>query len=210
MRQLGKYYNNQTLLSVTLLSLALLSSDVRSELTSGTDDVAQLPFWEWRDDTVSIRLVQRLPDQTRGYFEARGFSKQHAEIIAQSCVFQTIFKNVADAGAQQVVSYDLSQWQVIANGKQQQMKLREHWQQQWKKLNVSSKAKIAFKWSLLPTQQTYKAQDFNWGMSIYGLKPGSRFDLRMVWTVNDKVQSTTITNIECAPDLHLEPKDPFG
>ena len=210
MRHLPKYYNNKTLLSVILLSLVLLSGSVRSELTTGTDEVAQLPYWEWRDKTVSIRLVQRLPDQTRGYFEARGFGKENAETIAQSCVFQTIYKNIAEAGAGQIVNYDLSQWQVLVNGKKQGMRLREYWEKQWQTLKVSSKARIAFKWSLLPTQQTYKAQDYNWGMSVFGLKPGTRFDLLMVWNVNDKPYSATIKNIECAPDLHLEPKDPFG
>lgn len=205
-----KIYNKQTILSVILLSLITLSSVVRSELITGTDDSAQLPFWEWRDDTVSIRLVQRLPDQSRGYFEARGFKREHAEMIAQSCVFQTIYKNIAKAGAKEVVSYDLSRWQVKVSGKTQSMKLRELWEKEWNSLQVSAKAKIAFKWSLLPTRQTYKAQDYNWGMSIYGLSPGTKFDLVMQWTVNGKLNTATIKNIECAPDVHLDPKDPFG
>ena len=210
MGQQSKFYNKQTILSVILLSLMTLSGSLRSELITGTDEVAQLPFWEWRDNSVSIRLVQRLPDQSRGYFEARGFNKAHAELIAKSCVFQTVYKNIAMAGSREVISYDLSQWQVLVDGKAQSMKLREYWNKEWKNLGVSSKAKIAFKWSLLPTRQSYKAQDYNWGMSVYGLPPGTRFDLLMVWTVNGKQKSATIKNIECAPDVHLEPKDPFG
>lgn len=210
MRCQQKFYNNKTVLSVILLSLVLLSGSVRSELSTGTDEVAQLPYWEWKDDTVSIRLVQRLPDQSRGYFEARGFNKEHAEIIAQNCVFQTVYKNIAEAGTKHVVSYDLSKWQVIVDGRKQSMKLREYWDKEWRRLGVSSKAMIAFKWSLLPTKQSYKAQDFNWGMSIYGIKPGTRFDLLMVWQTDNETSTATIKNIECAPDVHMEPKDAFG
>ena len=205
-----KFYNKQTIFSVILLSLVVLSGGVSSELKTGTDEVAQLPFWEWRDKTISIRLVQRLPDQSRGYFEARGFNKEHAELIAKSCVFQTVFKNVAKAGSNEVIRYDLSRWQVRVKGKSQAMKLREHWEKKWKELAVPSKAKIAFKWSLLPTRQTYKAQDYNWGMSVYGLAPGTKFDLVMIWDVNGKAHTVTIDNMECAPDVHLEPRDPFG
>ena len=51
-----------------------------------TDEQAQLPYWEIRDAGMSLRLVQRLPDQTRGFFTARGFSAEHAERI-ELCIF---------------------------------------------------------------------------------------------------------------------------
>ena len=197
------------LISLTVISAVFVSTVAHSEVLTGTDEVAQLPFWEWRSPVISIRLVQRLPDQSRAYFTARGFSKEHAELIAQSCVFQTVFKNVAKAGAKDIINYDLSKWKVTAEGKQTKLKLREDWAKQWAQLKTPGKAKIAFKWSLLPTRQTYKAQDYNWGMSLYGLEPGTRFDLLMVWTENQMEKTATIKNIECAPDVHLEPKDPF-
>lgn len=210
MKQQHYIYNTQSVFTVILLSLVILSTELRSEVTTGTDEVAQLPYWEWRDEVASVRLVQRLPDQSRGFFEARGFTKEHADLIAQSCVFQTVYKNIAEAGSKHVIDYDLSQWRLIVNGEHRQMKLREDWEKQWDKLGVSKKAKIAFKWSLLPTKQTYKAQDYNWGMSVYNLKPGTRFDLIMTWTVNGKPVTVTLNNLECAPDVYLEPKNPFG
>ena len=200
----------QKLLSVTLLSLAVFSASAIAETIKGTDDAAQLPFWEWRDKSVSIRLVQRLPDQSRGYFEARGFSKNESELIANSCVFQTVYKNISPAGSSNIIIYDLSQWHVHVNGNKSSMKLREYWEKEWVRLKVSTKAKIAFKWSLLPTQQTYKPQDFNWGMSVFGLKPGTRFDLEMKWSINGKKITQWMKGLECAPDVHLDPKDPFG
>lgn len=207
---LDRYLDKQMILIVILLSLVALSNDVQAELLTGTDEVAQLPFWEWRTETISVRLVQRLPDQSRAYFTARGFSKEHAETIAQSCVFQTIFKNTAKGGSEHLIQYDLSKWKIIANRQNYKLKMREQWMQQWDKVGVSTKAKVAFKWSLLPTQQIYKAQDYNWGMTLYGLPPASRFDLLMVWEENGAEKSVIIKNLECAPDVHLDPKDPFS
>ena len=121
----------------------------KGTLSTGIDDVAQLPFWEWQDGVMSIRLVQRLPDQTRAFFMARGFDKQHAEIIAQSCIFQTVYKNIAAADSNQLLSYDLTTWQVIQKDKIHSLKVREDWDKQWTKLKVSASAKIAFAWSLI-------------------------------------------------------------
>ena len=39
-------------------------------------------------------LVQRLPDQTRAFFRARGLGAAQAERPAQSCVLQTTFQDV--------------------------------------------------------------------------------------------------------------------
>ena len=80
---------------LTVCLMCLLPTAVpaaKGTLLTGTDEAAQLPFWEWQDGVMSIRLVQRLPDQTRAFFMARGFDKQHAETIAQSCIFQTVYK----------------------------------------------------------------------------------------------------------------------
>ncbi len=176
---------------------------------TGTDDVAKLPFWEWRDGIKSIRLVQRLPDQTRAFFMARGFSKEHAELIAQSCIFQTVYKNISAEGSSQVISFDLNSWEVIHKGNRQSLKVREEWDQHWKKLNITPSAKIAFSWSLIPTQQQYQPQDYNWGMTSYDLPPGERFDLKMHWKQNGLEKSAIIPNIQCAPDLHLDPGEAF-
>jgi len=205
-----KFYNSVLVLGVTALSLLAVSQTTQGRVITGTDDVAQLPFWEWRTDTISIRLVQRLPDQSRAYFTARGFSKENAELIANNCVFQTIFKNEAKAGSSDLIEYDLSTWVIEVNGQSHSLRLREEWGELWQKQKVSPKATIAFNWSLLPTQQKYKAQDYNWGMTLYGLPPGTRFDLKIVWKENGKSESGIIEKLECAPDLQLDPKEPFG
>ena len=77
-----------------LLMLVPMSATVFASVTTGTDEQAQLPFWEWKSANMQLRLVQRLPDQTRAFFAGRGFSPSDVEQIAQSCVFQSIYKNI--------------------------------------------------------------------------------------------------------------------
>lgn len=180
-----------------------------SKVNTGTDESAQLPFWEIQHGMVNLRLVQRLPDQTRGFFEARGFNKTDSELIAQSCVFQTVFKNSAGQTSKDIVEYDIREWIVTHKGKQSKLITREEWEKEWQNRKVSKPARIAFEWALIPTRQKYQPQDYNWGMTMYGLKPGSQFDLELRWKENGSMVSTKVNNIKCAADISPEPDSPF-
>src|SRR4030065_561714 len=115
-------------LAAAMLSLAV---PVAAVINTGTDAEAGLPYWEVVEHGVSIRLVQRLPDQTRGFFQARGFSVADSELIAQGCVFQTVFKNLSPATGPVRIEYDLREWVVHAAGAQHGMKTREDWKKIW-------------------------------------------------------------------------------
>ncbi len=186
--------------------LCCFSFNSFATVLSGTDADARLPFWEWRGEKVSIRLVQRLPDQSRAYFMARNFSNAQAELMAQSCVFQTIFKNTASPGQTRVISYDLSDWVVKSAGRKRGLITREAWKKTWKTKNVAQASLIALEWSLLPTKHRYEPGDFNWGMTMYGLPPGTHFDLQLVWYENDLQKKAVIPGVECAPDIHPDPE----
>jgi len=207
------YQNRVNLSLIIMISLCFLLTPVVSaegKVLTGTDEDAQLPFWEWRDDAVSLRLVQRLPDQTRAFFMGRGFSREHAERIAQSCIFQTVYKNISTSASPSLIEYDLTQWKVLHKGKVLPLKTKEAWEEEWKKLKASQTVQIAFLWSLIPTQQRYEPQDYNWGMTSYNLPPGEKFDLEVTWRKDGVKQTALIRNIQCAPDVHLDPKEPFG
>ncbi|MFO7602473.1 MAG: hypothetical protein R6X06_01515 [Gammaproteobacteria bacterium] len=189
-------------------SLCLLPPAVAVEIRTGIDPEAQLPYWEVHSPDMSVRLVQRLPDQTRAFFQARGFSNAHAELIAQSCVFQTVFKNTSNLTTPAALEYNLHDWTVHDNGTSRKMKMREHWKQEWQEREVPLAAQLAFEWALYPTQQVYQPGDYNWGMSVFNLKPGRVFDLDVVWQQFGKTTSATITGIQCAPDVVLTPQGP--
>jgi hypothetical protein len=177
-------------------------------VSTGTDADAQLPYWEVAEPGVTIRLVQRLPDQTRGFFQARGFAVADAERIALSCVFQTIFRNLAHASSPDVIEYDLREWVVHAGGVQRALKTREDWKAEWVARQAPPPAQLAFEWSLLPTRQRYAPGDFNWGMTVFDLAPGSVFDLDVVWRQRGARHKVRVQGVRCAPDIQVEPAGP--
>lgn len=191
-------------LVILCLSTSLVLAETR--LQTGIDPEATLPYWEISDTGMSLRLVQRLPDQTRGFFLARGFAKAEVELIAQSCVFQTVFKNESHKTQPSPLEYNLLEWVVISADKQQGLKLREDWKQEWQQRKIPLAVQLAFEWALYPTRQIYKPGDYNWGMSTFNLKPGTRFDLKVVWQQYGTTHTTVIKDIECAADVHLEPE----
>ena len=177
-------------------------------LVTGIDEQAQLPYWQISDEGMSLRLVQRLPIQSRGFFLARGFNKRQVERIAQSCVFQTVFKNISNETSQPVpLTYNLRDWVVSINGTEQGLKIREDWAREWQAEKVPIPVQLAFEWALYPTEQEYKPGDYNWGMSIFNLKPGSVFDLKVVWQQYGKIHSVIIKNIQCAEDINPQPSE---
>jgi hypothetical protein len=192
-------------LAAAMLSLVWPAAAV---ITTGTDAEAGLPYWEVVEHGVSIRLVQRLPDQTRGFFQARGFSIADAELIAQSCVFQTVFRNVALPSDPGAIEYNLNEWVVHAAGALRRMKTREDWQKEWTARRVSKAAQLAFEWGLLPTRQSYRPGDYNWGMSVFNLAPGTPFDLDVVWRQGGERRSARLNGVVCAPDTHVSPAAP--
>ena len=185
----------------------LLPIPALAGISTGIDQDAQLPYWKYSNKNMSMQLVQRLPIQSRAYFQARGFNKAQSERIAQSCVFQTVFKNNSHLTKPAALQYNLRDWKVYSQGKTQGLKTREDWAKEWQAENVKKPAQVAFEWSLYPTKQQYKAGDYNWGMSIFNLKPGSKFDLDFSWQQYGKTHRAKIKNIECALDINPQPKE---
>lgn len=170
----------------------------------GEDPTTGLKSWLWDNGSFYLELTQRLPDQTRGYFESRGFDNASTEIAGTSCIFQTMIKS-SGTDPSVVITADLDEWQVISGNTIKPMLLREYWQKLWLDRNQSESAKIAFEWSLLPTKVKYEINDYNWGMSSYGLVPGRRFNLLFYWYQNGKKFNGRINDVICPDDIHPEP-----
>jgi hypothetical protein len=180
-----------------------------AEVFTGTDDLAQMPYWELREKGMTFRLVQRLPDQTRAYFSGRGFSKEDVEYIAGYCVFQTVFTNTSSVTSQHVIQYDASKWRAILHegkeNRERSLALREYWEPVWRQRQAKKPQRIAFNWSLLPTRQQYQSADYNWGMTIYKLPHGATFDLKLLWVLDGETQNATIKDLQCAKDIYVPP-----
>ena len=178
--------------------------DENSGIIRGTDAETGLLSWRWEQAPLSLELVQRLPDQTRAFFEGRGFAADGADAIAVQCVFQTILRNTAAHPEAGLLEVDLSEWRVRTPSGEQSLKLRDDWNQEWRRRSVPESARIAFRWSLFPTLQRFQPGDYNWGMTIYGLPPGASFDLHVVWYVRGSRQSGILRDLRCALDSDSE------
>lgn len=190
-----------------LFFLLFAGTAAAATVSTGTDEGAGLPYWELETAGMMLRLVQRLPDQTRGFFQARGFRPADADLVARRCVFQTIFKNTSSDAAAAVLEYNLRDWTVHHRGRARTMKTREDWQPVWAGRGVPQEAQIAFEWALLPTRQTYHPGDYNWGMSVFDLEPGAVFDLKVAWTQDGRRQTALLEDMRCGPEVGPRTQD---
>ncbi len=180
--------------------ITLVPAGVAAAVVISDNPETGLRSWIWRERGVSLELVQRLPDQDRAFFAARGFSRDEADRIARACVFQTIFRN---DGASPL-AYDLDDWVVLHAGASQSLLTRERRNDIWRESEVSQAARIAQHWALLPTRQRFEPGDYNWGMTSYGLPPGSAFDLELVVTLGGDRITRRVAAVVCADDRTVE------
>ena len=183
-------------ITLGLFGASALLGQVAAEVITGEEEQTGLRTWEWREAGISVQLVQRLPDQTRAFFQGRGFSTKDADIIGRACVFQTIFRN----DGKQPLTYNLDEWHITYGNKRLPLQTRERWKQKWLDRDVSQAARIAFRWSLLPTRQSFEPGDYNWGMTSFGLPLGASFVLSLELKVNGKSVNGQIPSIVCAAD----------
>ena len=184
------------------LGLGLVSAGACAGVRADRDEETGLLSWTWSEQGISVELVQRLPDQTRAFFLARGFGAQDADLIGRACVFQTIFRNDGD----RPVAYDLGQWGVHHGTERLALRTRESWDREWGERGVDQAARIAFRWSLLPTVQRFEPGDYNWGMTSFGLPPGERFDLSLVVDSDGNRLEAEVPGVVCAPDIEVAPR----
>ncbi len=183
-----------------LLAGCLLAATAGAGLSRGADPQTGLRFWKLQQQGLSLELRQRLPDQTRAFFQARGFPREIADRIATACVLQTIGGH-READGPAPVHIDLTEWRVITADGARPPKLKSRWDAEWPPGRVSRAARIAFRWATFPTVQTFSAGgDYGWGMISFDLPPGSRFDLLVRWRQGGQAHEARIEDIQCPED----------
>jgi hypothetical protein len=189
-----------TCLGLMLAGLPCLPAGA-GEVVRSTDGETGLAKWNFTAGDVGIELIQRLPDQTRGFFQARNFPSAVADEIAGNCIFQTIIRNNGASGSGSPVTVNLGTWRIRHDGAESGIKLKEPWLASWPAASVGQAPRLAFQWAMFPTRQEFLPGDYNWGMTAYGLASGSVFDLRVVWQKGRLADTGWIRGIECAPDV---------
>ncbi len=182
---------------LTLLCLPGAAMAGGVSVRSGTDPETGLRWWRWQADGVSVYLAQRLPDQTRAFFLARGFDRASADRVAAACVLQLEIRSLG-AG---VVEADLRRWRSLGRDGSRPLLLREEWERRWRAAGLPRAQRIAFRWALFPSRVRYGPGDYNWGMIVLGRPPGSRVDLVLRLAVDGRPVAPVIPDVECAPDV---------
>ena len=191
---------NFTLLFYILFLTPGVHADNAFHINKTTSVDTGLIEWKLIDENFQLQLVQRLPDQTRSFFEARGFNKAITNKIATSCVFQSIIHNTSKDKSQRI-HVALKDWRIKINQKTLPIKLKEQWNKEWKSETVKPSSRIAFRWATFPSEQFFEPSgDYNWGMISFGPAPGETFDLNVIWETNQIKKSVWIKNIICPED----------
>lgn len=184
-----------------LLWLLLLPAAVAGDVKHSTNPGNGLQGWHFSDGDIEIELVQRLPDQTRALFMQHAFSSEVIEELATSCMFQTIVRNTGTSDSGQPVSVDLTAWRVQHAGNTGPIKLKEPWMASWPEEAADPAARLVFRWGMFPTRQQFHPGDYNWGLTAFGIPPGSVFDLEVSWQEGGSPRSGKIAGIVCTPDV---------
>ncbi len=182
-----------------LLFLVMLFIPLQQAIAGLSVEVGErtgLRTWLWTHEGISLRLVQRLPDQTRAYLQGRGFPTALADELATSCFFGSMFRNDGTLP----MNFDLTKWKVVQKDHATSMRVREYWKQKLQDQPLPKAAKIALNWSLMPTRQHFEPGDYNWGMTVYGLSPGEHFDLHLQIQLQGEVLQAVLPDLQCAPE----------
>ena len=182
------------LAGATLLIPTVLSgAEIRHEVNSET----KIESWKWQEGGVSLELGQITPGLAQGFYLARGFDADSADLFARGCIFMTVLRNDTAPGT---LHFRLADWRVLAANKLHALKLDADWQAIWQRRGVPAAARTTFRWAQFPGEHTYETGDWNMGMLSMGRKPGERFDLHFRWKIDETEQSGILTDIRCAAD----------
>ncbi len=177
-----------------VLFIGVISCPLQADELDPVNPAEGVRTWRWAGDGVSLRLTQILPDQVRGFYQARGFTAADAESIAQVCVFQTVMRNESVPG---LVEIDLKHWWIALDGGKVGLKIEKQWQTEWERRRVSPPARLAFRWALFPTVQAFAAGDWNMGMTTFALPPSTVFDLHFNWRVGAQEYESVVRGVAC-------------
>lgn len=115
-----------------LLALTLLAAWPLAGFT--TEQVAApetgLVTWQTETDGIQVRLTQISPDQTRAFYQARGFSPDAAERYARECAFMTVVRNIGEFP----IRHNLANWRyVFADQPPRTIRSKVAWEHLWKR-----------------------------------------------------------------------------
>lgn len=163
---------------------------VNAEVQTFADDNSGLLSWKAQHPGFSLQFIQLLPDYVRAVYGARGLPDKVVELMAGYCIFGTIIKNESS----QPLSYRVADWRYATRDRRPQpVKTKTQWLKDWRDMGV------AFRYSLLPDEQTFAPGDWSQGFTTLPLPPDTPVALHYSWTQEGKRYEGVFENLRCAP-----------
>lgn len=172
------------------LVLSAVAGQAQADVEVFTDNASGLLSWKASHPGFSLQFIQLLPDYVRAVYSARDLPTDVVELMAGYCIFGTIIKNESTGP----LSYRVSDWRYITrDGKEHPVKTKTEWLKEWQEMGV------AFRFSLLPDDQTFAPGDWSQGFTTLPLPPDSPVKLRYRWTQQGETHEDTFEALRCAP-----------
>ena len=183
-----------TVFRLVLVSAICAPGGALAQAESPNDALSEADILKWEGGGISVQVKPLARDPVQAFLLGRGFTSDEARAYASNCVFRVVLRYAAD----KPMSYDMHEWRIrTADGRTRPLKTREQWLQEWQSASLDAAARMGFEYSQLPTRQTLAKGDTVLGMSATALPPGSRFDLRLNWTVSGKRRNAVVKGIRC-------------
>jgi hypothetical protein len=134
------------------------------------------------------------PEAVAAFYAARGFPEAVAAEIAAACVLQTRLVNGSEAD----VTVDLDQWRIrTGSDAWRPLPSRRAWVERFVAAGVPARARIAFEWSQFPWRAELTPGEALRGMILYGLEPGTSFDVTARIRVGDRPIEARFERVRC-------------
>ena len=188
-----------TLVMTATLAAAPPAGSTQRRWTAPEDGVLH---WMLEDQSgLRLEFFQRLPDQSRAFFQGRGFPAAAAEELAQACVIQAVIRN---GSRKSTITTELADWRIVVNGSERPFRLEADWQKRWESTGAPASARIAFRYAMLPTSQSLGPSDWLQGMTTPGLGYGQHFEIAVRWAADGVRKEARVRDVVCAEDKPLK------
>lgn len=141
-------------LNIFCVILLLLTMNVQAADKAGVSS--------YQDELIRIRLSPRTAEQMAGFFEARGFPVAMIRELTQYCFFTVVIKNKSE----RPLWLDLRDWHFVSGEQELRRIPRSQWPPKWKAMNIPLAAQSTFRWTLLPEQLDFQADESEGGNVI--------------------------------------------
>lgn len=150
--------------------------------------------WSWEVAGVRLVLEPLAPEAVAAFYAARGFPEGVAGRIAGACVLQTRLVN----GSSTPVVVDLGRWRIHPeSGGERPLPDRRAWISGFEREGVSPRARIAFEWSQFPWRVELQPGEELRGMIVYGLQPGTVFDVSAPVQAGGRWREARFERVQC-------------